>query len=58
MQLVRIILEGPFYLSSSAFILLFYLLVTFLILALLALLHVSVVPYQVQYRNLRSDFNR
>ncbi|NXH34630.1 FMR1 regulator, partial [Myiagra hebetior] len=51
-------LERSFYLSSSGFILLFYLLMTFLILALLALFHVLVVSYQVQYRNLRSDFNR
>ncbi|NXM47283.1 FMR1 regulator, partial [Gymnorhina tibicen] len=56
-ELLRIILKGLFYLSSSAFIFLFYLLMTFLILALLALLHVLVVSYQVQDRNLRSDFN-
>lgn len=37
---------------------LFYLLMTFLTLALLALLHVLVVSFRVQYRNLRSDFNR
>ncbi|NWT59679.1 FMR1 regulator, partial [Erythrocercus mccallii] len=50
---LRILLKSLFYLSSSAFILLFYLLMTFLTLAFML-----VVSCQVLYRNRRSDLNR